>query len=63
MVLAMAGGLDLLKRTQQVFFQKNPSKVSKVRGEMGIWREGGEADCLIPLSILPPQHSIVVLCS
>ncbi len=30
MVLAVAGGSDLLKRTQQVFFNKHPSKVSKV---------------------------------
>ena len=30
MVLAVAGGSDLLKRTQQVFFQKKPTKISKV---------------------------------
>jgi len=29
-VLAVAGGSELLKRTQQVFFQKKPSKISKV---------------------------------
>lgn len=30
MVLAVAGGSDLLRRTQQVFFHKKPTKVSKV---------------------------------
>ena len=35
MVLAVAGGSDLLKRTQQVFFAKKPSKVSKVSGNDG----------------------------
>ena len=37
MVLAVAGGSDLLQRTQQVVFQKKLSRVSKVsgRGERG----------------------------
>ncbi len=42
MILAVAGGSDLLQRTQQVFFQKRQSKVVKVsyRGRRG-GREGG----------------------
>ena len=32
MVLAVAGGSDLLQRTQQVVFQKKQSRVSKVSG-------------------------------
>lgn len=41
MVLAVAGGSDLLRRTQQVFFHKKPSKVSKVSGgREGRGREG-----------------------
>ena len=41
MVLAVAGGSDLLQRTQQVVFQKKQSRVSKVsgRGERGGERE------------------------
>lgn len=30
MILAVAGGADLLQRTQQVFFQKKQSRVTKV---------------------------------
>lgn len=42
MVLAVAGGSDLLQRTQQVVFQKKQSRVSKVsgRGERGGERGG-----------------------
>ena len=40
MVLAVAGGSDLLQRTQQVFFQKKQNQVSKVGGKKGEGRGG-----------------------
>ena len=43
MVLAVAGGSDLLQRTQQVFFQKKQNQVSKVGGKKGEGR-GGERE-------------------
>ena len=40
MVLAVAGGSDLLQRTQQVVFQKKQNRVSKVSGRRGRGRGG-----------------------
>ena len=46
MVLAVAGGSDLLQRTQQVVFQKKQSRVSKVSGrrEWGVRGGYGEGE-------------------
>ena len=67
MVLAVAGGSDLLQRTQQVVFQKKQSRVSKVsgRGERGGERErmgeveisGGGGGAIRFLSFHPSSYS------
>ena len=46
MVLAIAGGADLLRKTQQTFFRKRESEINRVRSIIIIWPGTCTSTCM-----------------